>query len=208
MRLVPKARFDTMSRSSVLKHPRWRMGQKISVDSATMMNKGLEIIEACRLFGVDESVVDVLIHPEAIVHSMVAFPDGSVLAQMSEPDMRLPIQYALSYPERFASSVKTLDLSRLGHLTFQKPDVKKFPCLALARAAIRKGGTAPAVLGAADEQAVRAYLDNKIRFTDIPRIIENVLSRAKVGERRSHSLAAVLEAEAWAHEEARRVCYQ
>lgn len=208
LRSIPKSRFDNLSRDFILKHPKWRMGRKISVDSATMMNKGLEIIEACHLFNVSEKIIDVVIHPEAVMHSMVEFPDGSVLGEMSNPDMRLPIQYALTYPDRRPSAVRPLDLCRLRHLSFDRPDGQKFPCLELARQAIRSGGTAPAVLNAADEEAVRHYLDGRIRFSAIPHTIERVLSRHKKYAVKIPDLADIFMAEAWAKEEARSLCYR
>jgi 1-deoxy-D-xylulose-5-phosphate reductoisomerase len=195
-----------MGRRFILRHPKWRMGKKISVDSATMMNKGLEIIEATRLFGVSEGLVEVLIHPEAAIHSMVELADGSVFAQMGAPDMRLPIQYALTHPQRFKSMVKRLDFSAIDSLSFQRPDTARFPCLELARAAARSGGTAPAVLNAANEEAVRAYLKGAVRFSGIPRIIEKVLSRHRRPQAGPLTLGAVLKADGWAREEARSLC--
>lgn len=205
---VPRSRFDRLPRRAILRHPKWRMGRKISVDSATMMNKGLEIIEACRLFGIGESLVDVVIHPEAIIHSMVEFADGSVLGQMSMPDMRLPIQYALTYPDRLPSRVKRLDLCSVGSFTFRVPDARRFPCLGLARAAAQDGRTFPAVLNAADEIAVSAYLDGAIRFSAIPAVIEKVLSRHAPRGSRAVTLGDVLAAESWGREETRGLCYR
>ncbi|HPM42987.1 MAG TPA: 1-deoxy-D-xylulose-5-phosphate reductoisomerase [Candidatus Omnitrophota bacterium] len=206
LRTLPKKSFDRLSLDFILKHPKWKMGKKISVDSATMMNKGLEIIEAHHLFGIVEDRIDVLIHPEAIVHSMVGLVDGSVLAQMSNPDMRLPIQYALTYPDRRRSPVKAVDFCKLKHLSFLPPDTGKFPCLGLARRAIRVGGTMPAVLNAANEEAVRRYLEGAIKFSLIPKVIEKVISRHKVFHGRKPTLADVFTAEAWAKEEARSLC--
>jgi len=203
---VPKTKFTSISRASILKHPKWKMGKKISVDSATMMNKGLEVIEAKYLFGIDEKDIEVLIHPEAVIHSMVEFADGSVLAQLATPDMRLPIQYALTYPGRCPAIVERPDFSRIGRLSFSRPDAVKFPCLGLARAAARTGGLAPAVLCAADEEAVRAYLDGKIRFLDIPNIIEHCLARHR-NPVHSPTLTDILKAEGWARIEARSICY-
>lgn len=202
---VSAGRFDSLSPDFVLKHPKWAMGRKISVDSATMMNKGLEIIEAQALFGLDESRISVLIHPEAIIHSMVEFSDGAVMAQMAVPDMRLPIQYALTYPGRSAAIVKRVDFAKLGGLSFRTPDTGKFPCLSLARQASRAGGTAPAALCAADEEVVKRYLDGEIRFSDIPRIIEKVLRRHRSKSGRS-SMGDILESDAWAREEVRSLC--
>lgn len=157
-------------------HPNWEMGKKISVDSATMMNKGLEVIEACWLFGTDVDQVQVVIHPQSIVHSMVSYSDGSVLAQMGNPDMRTPIAYGLSWPERLDSGVEPLDVFGM-HLEFQKPEKERFPCLYLACEAFRQGGTACAVLNAANEEAVAAFLEGKIRFTEIASVIESTLEK-------------------------------
>jgi 1-deoxy-D-xylulose-5-phosphate reductoisomerase len=203
---VPKNSFRKLTQRSVLNHPKWRMGRKITVDSATMMNKGLEVIEAKWLFGVDESSIEVLIHPEAIIHSMVEFIDGSVLAQLGVPDMRLPIQYALTYPARSRAGVPRLDFSAVKSLSFRKPDIGKFPCLGLAREALKKGGTHPAVLNAADEEAVRCYLNGDIDFTAIPKMIEKVLARHRRQSKKALSLEDILEAESWAKEEARSLC--
>ncbi len=181
-----------------LKHPRWKMGPKISIDSATMMNKGLEIIEAVNLFGLPPEQVEVLIHPESIVHSMVEFVDGSHLAHLGVTDMRLPIQYALSYPERLVNHLPTLDLVRLNRLHFEKPNPRRFPCLELGYAASRAGGSMPAVLNAANEIAVASFLENEIRFTDIPRVIEKTMGRHRPVK--NPPLEIVLEADAWARE--------
>jgi len=203
---VPKKDFDKVSTKMVLNHPKWKMGRKISVDSATMMNKGLEVIEAKYLFGVDDSVIEVLIHPEAIVHSMVEFVDGSVMAQMGVPDMRIPIQYALTYPRRLKGAAGSVDFVRAAKLSFRKPDDRKFPCLDMARRAARLGGTAPAVLCAADEEAVKFYLDGRIKFSDIPEIIENVLSKNNNRSKSSLTVCGVLDAVSWAKEETRSIC--
>jgi 1-deoxy-D-xylulose-5-phosphate reductoisomerase len=176
------------------------MGRKITVDSATLMNKGLEVIEAKWLFGVPEKAVRVLIHPEAIIHSMIEFIDGSILAQMAVPDMRLPIQYAMNFPGRLESKAFEVDFCKLSKLTFHKPDIEKFPCLSLAYQASRKGGTYPAVLNAANEEAVRIYLKGGTAFTMIPRIIEKVLNRHRAP--RGYSLSDVMSADRWAREEA------
>ena len=156
-------------------HPNWVMGRKISVDSATMMNKGLEVIEACWLFGTTPDRVDVVLHPQSVIHSMVSYSDGSVLAQLGNPDMRTPIAHALAWPERIASGVESLDLCAVGRLEFAVPDPARFPCLGLAYEAWRLGGTAPAVLNAANEVAVEAFLDARLPFTGIARVIETVL---------------------------------
>jgi 1-deoxy-D-xylulose-5-phosphate reductoisomerase len=156
-------------------HPNWVMGRKISVDSATLMNKGLEVIEASWLFGMPVDRIDVVIHPQSVIHSMVEFPDGSVLAQMGTPDMRTPLAYALAWPERVASGAQRLDFTRLGGLTFEEPDRQRFPCLGFAYAALRHGRGASAVLNAANEVAVQAFLDGRLRFTEIATTIERVL---------------------------------
>lgn len=163
-------------------HPNWMMGQKISVDSASMMNKGLEVIEACWLFNVKCSDVQVVIHPESIIHSMVEYVDGSIISQMGNPDMRTPIAYSLLWPERGESGVSSLDLFSVKQLNFEEPDPLRFPCLKLAQDAIRTGGTAPAVLNAANEVAVAAFLNAQIKFTDIPHIVESALSSHSVKE--------------------------
>lgn len=159
------------------KHPNWSMGRKISVDSASMMNKGLEVIEACFLFGVGPQLVDVLIHPQSIVHSMVEYADGSVLAQMGSPDMRIPIAHCLAWPERMVSGAPYLDLTRQGNLQFFEPDLARFPCLKLGMEAARAGGTAPTILNAANEVAVESFLQGHSRFTDIPAIISGALEQ-------------------------------
>jgi 1-deoxy-D-xylulose-5-phosphate reductoisomerase len=158
-------------------HPKWKMGRKISVDSATLMNKGLEVIEATLLFGLPESQVDVVVHPQSVVHSLVEYADGSMLAQLGAPDMRTPIAQALAWPERFASGVHSLNLSHIGRFDFEPPDHERFPSLGLARAAARAGGTAPAVLNAANEVAVQAFLDGRLNFTGIATVIDKVLQR-------------------------------
>jgi 1-deoxy-D-xylulose-5-phosphate reductoisomerase len=172
--------IDELKRVTVeeaLAHPTWRMGAKVTVDSATLMNKGLEIIEARWLFEVPAERIEVVIHPQSIIHSLVEFVDGSVKAQLSLPDMRLPIQYALLYPERHPCPIQRLDLTKIGALTFEPPDEVRFPCLRLAKLAVQVGGTMPAVLNAADEIAVNAFLRRKIGFMDIPAIIEAVMER-------------------------------
>jgi len=166
-------------------HPNWSMGPKISVDSATMMNKGLEFIEACWLFDARPEQVQIVVHPQSVIHSMVEYIDGSVLAQLGNPDMRTPIAHALAWPARIESGVSSLDLIATARLDFQAPDYQRFPCLGLAEQALRRGGTAPAVLNAANEEAVAAFLESRIRFTDIPVVIEQVLGRAQVVEPRS-----------------------
>ena len=184
-----------------VRHPNWRMGPKISVDSATLMNKGLELIEACHLFAVRPEQVEVIIHPQSIVHSMVEFDDGSVLAQLSHPDMRVPIAHALGFPHRIASGVAALDLVRLAKLSFEAPDLERFPCLQLAGDAARAGGTAPAVLNAANEIAVAAFLAGRLNFDRIAAVIESVLQQHGAGA--VTSLEDALAADAWARERAR-----
>ena len=163
-------------------HPRWQMGRKISVDSATLMNKGLELIEACVLFGMPAADVAVLVHPQSIVHSLVEYLDGSTLAQLGAPDMRTPIAQALAWPERVAAGVEFLDLVRAGGLEFRSPDRQRFPCLALAEAAVRSGGPACTWLNAADEVAVQAFLDKQLNFADIPAVIEAVMAQLPAGQ--------------------------
>ncbi|HEX3951148.1 MAG TPA: 1-deoxy-D-xylulose-5-phosphate reductoisomerase [Steroidobacteraceae bacterium] len=158
-------------------HPKWKMGRKISVDSATLMNKGLEVIEATLLFGLPETQVTVVVHPQSVVHSLVEYADGSMLAQLGAPDMRTPIAQALAWPERFASGVQSLDLLAVGRLEFEPPDHVRFPSLTLARAAAREGGTAPTVLNAANEVAVQAFLDRRLNFVGISTVIDKVLQR-------------------------------
>lgn len=158
-----------------LNHPRWKMGPKVTIDSATMMNKGFEIIEARWLFDIPVDRIDVVVHPESIVHSLVTFTDGATLAQLSPPDMRVAIQYALTWPDRLPSKRETLDLPALGKLTFRTPDLERFPCLRLVKEAVKKGGDACARLAAADEVAVARFLKGEIRFTDIPKILEEAI---------------------------------
>jgi len=201
---IPKYVFNNLSRKIVLKHPKWKMGRKITVDSATMMNKGLEVIEAKWLFGIDIDRIKVLIHPEAIVHSMVEFIDGSILAQLAITDMRLPIQYALSYPERYKSRLRQLDLANIYKLTFHRPDMNKFPSLRLAYEAAREGGSTTCVLNSSNEAAVKAYLEGKIDFTDIPIIIEKLLSQHR--KIKFPSLDEIEEIETWVEQEVERFC--
>ncbi len=186
-----------------LHHPRWKMGRKITIDSATMMNKGLEVIEAKWLFNVDIADIDVVIHPQSIVHSMVEFIDGAVIAQMGVPDMRIPIAYALTYPKRIMNDLDPLDLVRVGRLDFYEPDMKKFPCLKLAREAGEAGGTAPAVLNAADEVAVSAFLQEKIAFTDLPDIVNRVLDNHAV--KADPSINDILQADVMARQETEKI---
>jgi 1-deoxy-D-xylulose-5-phosphate reductoisomerase len=181
-------------------HPRWVMGRKISVDSATLMNKGLELIEACVLFDLPHTQVDVVVHPQSIVHSFVEYLDGSMLAQLGNPDMRTPIAHALAWPERLVSGVESLDLIQAARLEFEAPDLDRFPCLRLARAVAERGQTAPAVLNAANEVAVEAFLQGRLVFTDIPNVIELVLSQHDMTP--VASLQDVLRADEWARRSA------
>ena len=167
--------LETVGPEDALRHPTWRMGRKITIDSATLMNKGLEVIEARWLFDVRPSQIEVVIHPQSIVHSMVELVDGSVIAQLGSTDMRLPIQYAFSYPERWASTISPLNLASCGSLEFEKPDLESFPCLRLAYRALEAGGGYPVVLNAANEVAVAAFLEGALGFTSIPRLIEQAL---------------------------------
>ena len=193
-RATPLEQLDSVTPEEACAHPNWVMGRKISVDSATMMNKGLEVIEARWLFDVPAERIEVLIHPQSIVHSLVEYVDGSLIAQLSNPDMRVPIAYALAYPERIASGARPLDLASLKSLSFEQLDHARFPCLELAYAAMRAGGTAPAVLNAANEVAVEAFLAGRIRFTAIASVIEDTLNA--IGAAQAESLAQVLQADA------------
>ncbi|MGB7984702.1 MAG: 1-deoxy-D-xylulose-5-phosphate reductoisomerase [Terracidiphilus sp.] len=199
-RKLPLADFDHITPEQALKHPTWVMGRRITIDSATMLNKGLEIIEACRLFDVPPSQVRVTVHPQSTVHSLVEYVDGSILAQISVTDMRLPILYALAYPERPASTL-TFDLAQLSHLDFEQPDMERFPCLRLAFEAAEKGGAHCIALNAADEVAVEAFLERRIPFMGIPRTIERVL--AATPEAHPTTIAEVLAADREAREKAR-----
>jgi 1-deoxy-D-xylulose-5-phosphate reductoisomerase len=185
------------------KHPNWSMGRKISVDSATMMNKGLEVIEAHWLFGAPADRIEVVIHPQSVIHSMVSYVDGSVLAQLGNPDMRTPIAHALAFPERIASGVAQLDLTSMAALEFHAPDMRRFPCLALAFDALRAGGTAPALLNAANEVAVQAFLDRRIGFRDIDRVVRGVMDEEEHGA--ASSIAAVMDQDARARLAAGRI---
>ncbi|WP_263141452.1 1-deoxy-D-xylulose-5-phosphate reductoisomerase [Pseudomonas alcaligenes] len=179
-RETPAERLAAVTPEQACAHPNWSMGRKISVDSASMMNKGLELIEACWLFDARPSQVEVVIHPQSVIHSLVDYVDGSVLAQLGNPDMRTPISHALSWPQRIDSGVSPLDLFAIGRLDFQAPDEQRFPCLRLARQAAECGGSAPALLNAANEVAVAAFLERRIRFTEIASIIDDVLAREPV----------------------------
>jgi 1-deoxy-D-xylulose-5-phosphate reductoisomerase len=197
----PQVDFESVTLAEALAHPRWSMGRKVTIDSATMMNKGLEIMEAHWLFGVPVDRIDVVVHPESVVHSLVEFADGAVLAQLSPPDMRFAIQYALTWPERVASGLPRLDLSTLARLHFHAPDEGRFPCLRLARAAATAGGTCPAVLNAANEVAVDAFLEGRIVFAGIWRTVEQVLTRHAPST--INGLDDVMAADAWARRAAR-----
>ena len=174
---TPASELAQVTVAEATNHPRWKMGRKITVDSSTLMNKGFEMIEACWLFGVDISQITVVIHPQSIIHSMVSFQDGAVMAQMSTPDMRLPIQYAISYPARMPLDIPRLDFYRLGGFTFAEPDTEKFPCLAMAVEAMHRGGNIPCAMNAANEVAVDAFLNGEIKFTDIPAVIRGCIDR-------------------------------
>jgi 1-deoxy-D-xylulose-5-phosphate reductoisomerase len=195
--------LEAVTPEQACKHPNWVMGRKISVDSATMMNKGLEVIEAHWLFGVAPAQIEVVIHPQSVIHSMVSYVDGSVLAQLGNPDMRTPIANALAYPERIESGVAQLDLTVIGTLAFEKPDFGRFPCLALAFEALEAGGTAPALLNAANEVAVQAFLDTKIGFRDIDRVIARVMHENAHGD--AGSIEAVMAQDARARAAALRI---
>lgn len=186
--------------ADALKHPNWAMGRKITIDSATLMNKGLEVIEAHFLFGMDYNAIDIVIHPQSIIHSMIELQDTSVLAQLGWADMRLPLLYALSYPDRIYTDWETLDLVKVGSLTFREPDHAKYPCMNLAYAAGRAGGCMPAVLNAANEQAVALFLDEKIKFLDIPKLIEKTCDRYQAQNTQQPSLEDILEADRWARQ--------
>src|SRR5512137_721916 len=199
-RATPKEEFPSITVERALKHPSWVMGRKITIDSATLFNKGLEMIEARWLFDIEMGRVSVVVHPQSVVHSMVEFVDGSMLAQLSTPDMCLPIQYALTYPDRAPSDRVQTNLVKLGSLTFEEPDLDRFPALALARRAGEVGGTCPAVLNAANEIAVEAFLNRQINFPQISEVVGRALERHT---RVAHpSLEQILEADAWARREA------
>ncbi|HEY6389330.1 MAG TPA: 1-deoxy-D-xylulose-5-phosphate reductoisomerase [Candidatus Acidoferrum sp.] len=206
-RTTPLSELDNVSPEKALTHPNWKMGNRITIDSATMMNKGFEVIEARWLFGVRPEQIDVVIHPQSTIHSMVEFVDGSILAQLGPTDMRMPIQYALTYPERVASNQVALDWRKLRRLDFAKVSTRRFPCLRLAREAMKKGGALPCALNAADEVAVAAFLERRLSFRGIAEVIERVLARTprvrfeKMGE----VLAADAEARRTAKEEVERL---
>ncbi len=193
-----KTGFSRITKKEALNHPKWKMGPKITIDSATLMNKGLEVIEAVNLFGMPPEKVDVLVHPESVIHAMIEFVDGSHLAHLGITDMRLPIQYALSYPERLVNHLPTLDFGKIQSFHFESPDKKRFPCLELGYEAIRKGGTMPAVLNAANEVAVEAFLNEEIQFLQIPKLIESAMTRHRTVS--NAGLNDLLDADLWARE--------
>lgn len=191
IRTLSLDRLDSVTPEQACKHPNWVMGRKISVDSATMMNKGLEVIEACWLFNAHLDQVKVVIHPQSVVHSLVEYEDGSFLCQLGSPDMRTPIAHALAWPRRIRSGVQALNLFEAGHLQFESPDEQRFPCLTLARDAIRAGGTASTILNASNEEAVTAFLDKRVRFTDIAEIVSETMQQLDV--RAANSLECILD---------------
>jgi 1-deoxy-D-xylulose-5-phosphate reductoisomerase len=192
-RKTPLAQLANVTTDQALAHPNWKMGNRITIDSATMMNKGFEIIEARWLFDMRPDQIDVIIHPQSVIHSFVEFVDGAVLAQLAPPDMRMPIQYALTYPDRVPSQQVQLDWSKLRRLDFQKASTRRFPCLRLAREAMKKGGALPCALNAADEVAVAAFLDHRLPFLGIPAVVEAVL--AKTPRTKFTTIADVLAAD-------------
>jgi len=191
--------------SQACAHPNWSMGRKISVDSATLMNKGLEVIEACWLFDLPPEKVTVVIHPQSIIHSLVEYNDGSLLAQLGNPDMRTPIAYSLAFPQRISSGVNSLNLFEISRLDFEQPNLQKFPCLRLAFEAMKMGGTATAILNAANEIAVEMFLNEKLSFIEIPKVIEETLSRCKIEE--AIDLKTILKADEQAREIAKELCH-
>lgn len=195
-----KDELKDVTPEDALEHPRWKMGKKVTIDSATLMNKGLEVIEASHLFGLSGEKIEVSIHPQSIIHSMVEFIDGALIAQVSIPDMKGPIAYALSYPERLDNTLPSLKLAALEKLTFHRPDIKSFPCLRYAYDALKEGGTMPAVLNAANEVAVQAFLEKKISFNDIPVIIKKTMYSHKTNQ--TPELGAFIDADRWAREKA------
>lgn len=198
--------FGNISPDEALRHPRWRMGRKVTIDSATLMNKGLEVIEASHLFDLGPDEIGVVIHPESIIHSMVELIDGTIISQQSVPDMKGPIAYALSYPERLSNIMPPLDLTSIGTLSFFKPDLEKFPCLSYAYDALRVGGTMPAVLNASNEVAVKAFLEGRIHFNEIPVIINKTMSSHT--SKGSPEIADIIEADRWARLKAEDIVRQ
>jgi 1-deoxy-D-xylulose-5-phosphate reductoisomerase len=203
-RSTPKAEFAGITLEKALKHPSWVMGRKITIDSATLFNKGLEMIEARWLFDVEMNRVNVVVHPQSVVHSMVEFVDGSIIAQLSTPDMCLPIQYALTYPERVASERVQTNFAKIGSLTFEEPDPDRFPSITLARNAGETGGTLPAVLNAANEVAVEAFCNRKITFEGITQTVAATMAKHSVLEH--PTLEKILEADTWARKQAAALC--
>ena len=201
-RTRPLETLHDVTPEQAIAHPNWVMGKKISIDSATMMNKGLEVIEAHWLFGTPVDQIEVVIHPQSVIHSMVSYLDGSILAQLGNPDMRTPIAYGLAYPKRIESGVQQLDIALIATLSFERPDLKRFPCLEIAYDALRAGDTAPAIMNAANEVAVQAFLDNQIKFLAIPELISKVMN--KVTNRRVADLGGIMEQDKLAREAARR----
>ncbi len=199
-RTKSKLEIENATREEALNHPNWKMGDKITIDSATLMNKGLEVIEAHWLFGFGADEISVIVHPQSVVHSMIEMVDGSIIAQLGVTDMKHAIQYALTFPERKENCLAPLDFRKFSTLTFEEPDFEKFPCLALAYKALKIGGTMPTVLNAANEIAVQAFLDNKIKLSDIPRIIEAVMNEHKT--QNASSLEAILKADEFARNRA------
>ena len=199
----PIEKLSEVTKEEALNHPTWSMGNKITIDSATMMNKALEVIEAKWLFDLDASQIEVVIHPESIIHSLVEFCDGSVIAQMGLPDMKVPIQFALTYPDRENGNVESLDLAKLGTLNFQKPDMDKFPALRLGYEVVEKGGTMGATFNAANEVAVQEFLDNKIKFTDIAKTVEHVMNKHDF--KNDPTLQDIIDADEYAHKET-KIC--
>ena len=208
---LPVEKLATVTVQDALKHPNWSMGRKITIDSATLMNKGLEVIEAHYLFGLDYDHIDIVIHPQSIIHSLIELQDTSVLAQLGWADMRLPLLYSLSWPERIYTDWQPLDLVKIANLTFKEPDHNKYPCMSLAYSAGRAGGSMPAVLNAANEQVVALFLEEKVGFLDIPRIIETVCDRHQRDNSPSPNLEDILHADQWARAEvlniSQSICY-
>lgn len=195
-----RAELKKVTPEAALRHPNWNMGKKISIDSATLMNKGLEVIEAHWLFNLPPEKIDVLLHPQSIIHSMVEFIDGSVVAHMSVPDMKGPISYALSYPQRFGNVLPVLDLAKVKKLTFERPDRRKYPSLSLTYEALKMGGTMPSVLNAANEVAVEAFLNRRIPFTGISRVVSDTMARHRVSK--GESIEEIINASNWARQKA------
>lgn len=198
--------FGNISPDEALRHPRWKMGKKVTIDSATLMNKGLEVIEASHLFALRPDEISVVIHPESIIHSMVEFIDGTIISQQSVPDMKGPIAYALSYPERLSNIMPSIDLTEVGTLSFFKPDLERFPCLGYAYEALREGGTMPAVLNASNEVAVKSFLEGRIHFNEIPVIINKTMSSHT--SKGSPELIDIIEADRWARLKAEEIVRQ